>query len=298
LTHIYTRGEEVVRDTLKIYADTTVAARKAVVSDVLNLAKDRFPAKSYGMLLSSHGTGWAPQGYCYSPPDKTSGGIFGLDSYLYDGPAKYHEKDPLLKSIGSHYNGSPSRSIEIATSDLAAAIPMHMDYILFDACFMGCVEVAYELKDKCDMMCFSQAEILSNGMDWSTDGKLFYHTDSDTGILKEYDFDITTGSISYTGRSVKVPHLDGMTFSDSGLIYVACWGTGHVAVVDSSVMEIVKYIDVPVPIPTSCGFFGKSMDMLAVTTANYNDTAKANPESGYTFFIKTDTHGKPPYLFG
>ena len=140
--------------------------------------------------------------------------------------------------------------------------------------------------------------ILSNGMDWSTDGKLFYHTDSDTGILKEYDFDIATGSISYTGRSVCVPHLDGMTFSESGLIYVACWGTGHVAVVDSARMEIVKYIDVPVPIPTSCGFFGENMDMLAITTANYNDTARANAESGYTFFIKTDTRGKPPYLFG
>ena len=167
LTHIYAREEKIVRDTLKIYADTTIAARKAVVNDVLNIAKNRFPAKSYGMLLSSHGTGWAPQGYCYSPPDKTSGGIFGLDSYIYDGPAKYHEQRPLLKSIGSHYNGSPSRSIEIEIRDLADAIPMHMDYILFDACFMGCVEVAYELKDKCDLMCFSQAEILSNGMDYS-----------------------------------------------------------------------------------------------------------------------------------
>ena len=70
LTHIYSRGEEIIRDTLKVYADTTVAARKAVVEDVLTIAKDRFPAKRYGILMSSHGTGWAPQGYCYSPPDK------------------------------------------------------------------------------------------------------------------------------------------------------------------------------------------------------------------------------------
>lgn len=166
LTHIYSRGEEVIRDTLKIYADTTVAARKAVVKDVLTIANERFPAKSYGVLMSSHGTGWAPQGYCYSPPDKSSGMIFSLDSYGYDGPAKYHDERPLLKSIGSHYNGSAARSIEIEIPDLADAIPMHLDYILFDACFMGCVEVAYELKDKCDLMCFSQTEILSNGMDY------------------------------------------------------------------------------------------------------------------------------------
>lgn len=168
LTHIYSRGEEIIRDTLKVYADTTVAARKAVVEDVLTIAKDRFPAKRYGILMSSHGTGWAPQGYCYSPPDKNKDNstIWNLNSGSYDGPAKYHEERPLLKSIGAHYNGSAARSIEIEIQDLADAIPMHLDYILFDACFMGCVEVAYELKDKCDMMCFSQTEILSNGMDY------------------------------------------------------------------------------------------------------------------------------------
>ena len=166
LTHIYSRGKEVIRDTLKIYADTTVAARKAVVKDVLTIAKEKFPAKSYGVLMSSHGTGWAPQGYCYSPPDKSSGTIWSLNSDRYDGPSKYYEERPLLKSIGSHYNGSAARSIEIEIPDLADAIPMHLDYMLFDACFMGCVEVAYELKDKCDLMCFSQTEILSNGMDY------------------------------------------------------------------------------------------------------------------------------------
>jgi hypothetical protein len=166
LTHIYTRGDNIIRDTLKVYADTAVAARKAIVHDVLSIAKERYPAKNYGMLLSSHGTGWAPQGYCYSPPDKSYSTIWGLNSGSYDGPAKYHEERPLLKSIGSHYAGSAARSIEIEIPDLADAIPMHMDYILFDACFMGCIEVAYELKDKCDRICFSQTEILSNGMDY------------------------------------------------------------------------------------------------------------------------------------
>lgn len=166
LTHIYSKDDEIIHDTLKVYSDTTVAARKSIVNDVLNIAKKRFPAKHYGMLISSHATGWAPQGYCYSPPDKSNSTIFSLNADQYDGPAKYHDESPLLKSVGSHYNGSPSRSIEIEIPDLADAIPMHLDYILFDACFMGCVEVAYELKDKCDMMCFSQTEVLSGGMDY------------------------------------------------------------------------------------------------------------------------------------
>ena len=209
LTHIYTRGGEIIRDTLKVYADTTIAASKAVVNDALNIAKERFPAKSYGMLLSSHGTGWAPQGYCYSPPDKTKGSVLELDSYVYEGPAKYHEERPLLKSIGSHYNGSPARSVEIEITDLADAIPMHLDYLLFDACFMGCIEVAYELKDKCNLMCFSQTEILSNGMDYKTLlSILFSEEDLDITRCAEAYFDMYKDETSSIMRSATISVVD------------------------------------------------------------------------------------------
>ena len=52
--------------------------------------------------------------------------------------------------------------------DFADAIPMHLDYILFDACFMGGVEVAYQLRDVCDRVAFSQAEVLADGFDYTT----------------------------------------------------------------------------------------------------------------------------------
>ena len=43
-----------------------------------------------------------------------------------------------------------------------------MDYLVLDACFMGGVEVAYELRDKCRFLCFSQTEILADGMNYKT----------------------------------------------------------------------------------------------------------------------------------
>lgn len=209
LTHIYTRGENIIRDTLKVYADTTVAARKAIVHDVLSIAKDHYPAKSYGMLLSSHGTGWAPQGYCYSPPDKSNSSIWSLNSGIYDGPAKYHEERPLLKSIGAHYNGSAAHSIEIEIPDLADAIPMHLDYILFDACFMGGIEVAYELKDKCDLICFSQTEILSNGMDYKNLlPVLFAEEGPDIEKCAENYFNMYKDQTSSTMRSATISVVD------------------------------------------------------------------------------------------
>ena len=209
LTHVYSRGEQIVHDTLRVYADTTVATRKTIVNEVLTLAKNRFPAKSYGMLLSSHGTGWAPQGYCYSPPDKSNGTIFGLNTSLYDGPAKYHEESPLLKSIGAHYNGSAARSIEINIPDLADAIPMHLDYILFDACFMGAVEVAYELKDKCDKICFSQTEVLAGGMDYKNLlTVLFDENGTDITVCAKNYFDMYKDQKASYMRSATVSVVD------------------------------------------------------------------------------------------
>jgi len=41
-----------------------------------------------------------------------------------------------------------------------------MDYILFDACLMGSVEVAYELRDKASIIGFSPTEILADGFDY------------------------------------------------------------------------------------------------------------------------------------
>ena len=162
LIQLYKRNENIIRDTLKVYADTTVAARANIVNEVLTYAKTKFPAQSYGMLMSSHGSGWAPKGYCSSPPDKSAdnGNIWinSLNAYQDDGL-------PLTKSIGAHYTNT-STTFEISIPDLADAIPIHLDYIIFDACLMGGIEVAYELKDKCDRICFSQAEIMADGMDY------------------------------------------------------------------------------------------------------------------------------------
>ena len=48
-------------------------------------------------------------------------------------------------------------------TELAAALPHNYEFILFDCCLMGGIEVAYEFKDKCEYMLFSPTEILADG---------------------------------------------------------------------------------------------------------------------------------------
>ncbi len=140
--------------------------------------------------------------------------------------------------------------------------------------------------------------ILSNGFDWSMDEKKFYHTDSDTGIIKEYFFDKGTGNISFTGRQVEVPGVDGLTIDQKDFLYVACWGGGHIALVDTRDMQIKDYVKVPAKIPASCCFAGENMDKLVVVTATLGADPEKDKNAGYTFICDIKTKGRKPYLFG
>ena len=130
------------------------------------------------------------------------------------------------------------------------------------------------------------------------DEKKFYHTDSETQIIKEYDFDKKGGSIAFTGRQVTVEGVDGFTIDRNNHILAACWGKGHIAVIDTASMDIVHYIPTPAKIPASCGFVGKDLEYLAVVTANFGTDLKVDPYVGYTFLQKYEPGGRKAFLFG
>ena len=140
--------------------------------------------------------------------------------------------------------------------------------------------------------------LLSNGFDWSMDERRFYHTDSATKIIREYHFDKGTGEIAFTGRELRVPGVDGFTIDQQDQLYVACWGRGHIAVVDTADMEVKRYIEVPARIPASCCFAGEEMDQLVVVTASYGIEPGADPHAGNTLICTPGTRGRAPYLFG
>ena len=139
---------------------------------------------------------------------------------------------------------------------------------------------------------------LSNGLEWSMDEKRLYHTDSDTGIIKEYDFDKEKGTIRFTGRQVNVRGVDGFTIDKNDFLYVACWGQGHIAIIDTADMQVKEYIELPAKIPASCGFAGENMEFLAVTTASFTADLNKDKNAGFTFMKKMNVSGRKPYLFG
>lgn len=163
-----------VRDTVKVWPVDTRASDARTVHDVLDFVYKSYPADGYGMVFSSHGTGWLPSGYYTNPSyfdssfdDGSSFSWVSRRSAPKNYPREYPEIEPfpVVKSVGQD-EGSPSVEIELA--DFAAAIPYKLDYLLFDACLMGTVEVAWELRGKASIVGFSQTEVLAEGFNYQT----------------------------------------------------------------------------------------------------------------------------------
>ncbi|MGM9786695.1 MAG: clostripain-related cysteine peptidase [Candidatus Cryptobacteroides sp.] len=194
----------IVCDTLVRYSSGTISASAETIREVLEYAHDEFPSASYGMLLSSHATGYLPAGF-YANPDGYRYAGASQSASMSRRMAPYSavpyiepqltEGEPMVKSIGQDVSNGLSYEIEI--SSFADAIPMKLSYILFDACLMGGIEVAYELRGKCDMVGFSQTEVLSNGFLYSSVGE---HLLGDTTphpelVCEDYfnSYDVNTG---------------------------------------------------------------------------------------------------------
>lgn len=165
------KNGEVARDTLLTWGTSTPLCTPDLLADALNYVKDHFPAKGYGMVFSSHASGWIPQ----------------------------IEAKSGTKTVGQDKQGSSS--FEIDMEEFAAAIPLRMDYILFDACFMGCVEVAWELREKADIVGFSPAEVLAEGFVYKTlTQRLLQKTPDPVAVCRDYfeQYDPVSGSATIT----------------------------------------------------------------------------------------------------
>lgn len=165
LTHVY-KGTDgnVVCDTVLVFDPGTSSVSGETVKEVLTYIRDTYPSERYGMMFSSHGTGWLPPLFKFGSSWKTSVNDPDASLYLY---GQRQDGLPAVRSIG--YEAAKNESAkEIDIKDFADAIPMYLDYMIFDACLMGSIEVAYELKDKCRNLVVSPAEILAEGMDYNT----------------------------------------------------------------------------------------------------------------------------------
>ena len=184
-----------VKDTVMVYDPRTYSIDEQTVSSVLNKVHTDYPAKHYGLVFSSHSTGWIPPGYTSAANERTLAGSasVGAGSPRKELPAgvypnlPHDSSFPETKSIGAQFHGDGNSSYQMELNAFAQAIPMKLDYIVFDSCLMGSIEVAHALKNVCSRIVFSPTEILKQGMIYKTmAGHLMKYPADLESICKEY----------------------------------------------------------------------------------------------------------------
>ena len=190
LFRMYKQNGEVVRDTIRIWGEDVNASDPQTLNEVCQTVYSAFPAKSYGMVFTSHASGWLPSGYYNDPSvfEKGNATIWKRSSASGRNQTSFPVIDgsgPAVKSLGQ--DNIPPNSFEMELDAFAAAIPFHMDYLLIDACLSGCVEVAYQLRGKADLVGFSQAEVLAQGFDYKAlTTSLLKATPDPVQVCKDY----------------------------------------------------------------------------------------------------------------
>ena len=197
LLKVYPNGGEAAVDTLYKFPATTVSANSATLKSVLSIVQTLCPAEKYGLVLSSHGTGWLPSGFYSNPTGYSSSAVAAMS---LNAPDPYAQ---MVKSFGSETNADGTALVEMEVTDMAKAIPYKLEFILFDACLMSNIEVLYELKDVTDYFIASPAEVLAAGFPY-TDiiGYMYEDVVNAKGIAEAYYNHYNSQSGNYKSATI------------------------------------------------------------------------------------------------
>ena len=151
----YARIHDGVIDTTFVTTTDTKTSDPAVMEEVINKVFKENPAHEYGLVLWGHASGWLIEAdsIAYNSTTATSarrrayGGDTGNNSKL---------------SAGRTWMNIPSMANMLRTTGY------HLKFIFADCCTFMCVENAYELRDVCDYLIGSPAEITGVGAPYNT----------------------------------------------------------------------------------------------------------------------------------
>jgi sugar lactone lactonase YvrE len=132
---------------------------------------------------------------------------------------------------------------------------------------------------------------VGNGIAWSPDDRSMYLADTPTGVVWQYDFDLTGGEIAnqrpFLSLDAAEGAPDGATVDADGCYWTALFRGAAVGQFDPD-GKLMRRIDLPVSNPTMCAFGGPDLDILYVTTASRfldDEQLRVQPLAGHLFAV-------------
>lgn len=145
--------------TLKTYPSSTVGADAETLVQVLADSRALVNSRQWGIVFWSHSTGW--KGAVKAPS--------------------------LSRTFGQEAGG-----YEIELPDLAAALRTvpELEFLFFDSCYMGGVEVAYELRDCARYLVASPCEVPMTGMPYDETLPCLFDSQTINGLTRAIDINV------------------------------------------------------------------------------------------------------------
>ncbi len=146
---------------------------------------------------------------------------------------------------------------------------------------------------------------LSNGIDWSPDGRTMYLVDSGHHRVDRFDFDEEHGRLAGRAPLIQVAPVegmpDGLTVDAEGCLWVALYGRGVVRRFTAAGVALPAFdVAVPASKVTSCAFGDADLGGLYVTSATRGLTAEVRrlePHAGAVFRARPEVTGRAPSAY-
>ena len=149
LLTIHQMKDNCVLDTIETYPEENSVSCE-VLKRVTHRVRELYPAASYGLVLGTHGSGWIPTGVQF--PRTKAGNV-----------AENRPRITRFLGVDNNFGTSTDQAVGIDVEDLVYALPNGYEFIAFDVCLMGNIEVLYALRHKAKYILASPGEIMLRG---------------------------------------------------------------------------------------------------------------------------------------
>lgn len=249
-----------------VSVEESITADPAILENALRYMRTNYPAKSYGLVLWGHASGWLISG----------------DSITYSKSRAYGgdtgDNNPSTKSAGKYWMNIPPMARAIANGMGGAPLT----FVMGDCCSFGCLEIAYELRNVAEYVIGSPAEVPDDGApfdllvpDFFNTGTAFYRNIIDhyyNYYLEAYKKSSTLAGYSLPLVAIKTSELEALATATAKLL-----GTISNALTPGGTFDLTNRV--------FYAYYGwrYSYDMYNVLKAN---TSKADFDPWATVFQK------------
>jgi sugar lactone lactonase YvrE len=141
---------------------------------------------------------------------------------------------------------------------------------------------------------------VSNGLAWSPDGRVMYHSDTRGPRIDAWDFDAATGALANRRRFATLSEAEGRPDGGATDAEGCYWSAGISAGClnrFSPAGELLAKVAMPVPAPTMPCFAGPHLYVTSLRNGRDPDLLARHPTMGGLFRLPAPVAGCPVGLF-